>query len=196
MELAVPLLAALLAAQPPAPAPRQDPPKSVSGTGLLVVGGVSKALGFAGGITGVVLGGSPGAFVTLVSTVPSALGGGTMVAGAWLRGRHQAAYRVDDLGRRVRPARITGWTLVGIGAAMLVGGAVAYAVWPYYPAVDEGAAARYPGAFAAVGAIYSVGPLLIGSGASAVAWSSSYARQRAGPRVVVEPTLGGLRLRF
>jgi hypothetical protein len=75
---------------------------------------------------------------------------------------------------------------------MLVGSSIALLAWPFEPAFDDGAAARYPRAFATVGSIYVLAPLLIGAGSSTVTWAYSYSRFR----VEIQPTLGGLRLRF
>jgi len=88
-----------------------------------------------------------------------------------------------------------GWSLVGGGAALFVGSGVALALWPFGPTYDDGAPALHPGAFAAVGSLFVLAPLLIGAGSSAVTWSSAHADARA-RRVELRPTVGGLSLRF
>lgn len=161
----------------------------------MAVGGSFKLLGLGAGITGIALGGSPGMLLTTGSLLPSAIGGGLLVTGSWLRARHQGWYDDRDYGHRVRSARRVGWALVGSGAALLVGSSVAFAVWPFGPMVEEGAPALYPRAFMAVGSLFVLAPLLIGAGSSAVTWSSTYPGWRA-RKLEIQPTVGGLSVRF
>jgi hypothetical protein len=183
----------------PIPEPVLGPPKRwANGSGLLAVGGTLEVLSLGAGISGIVLGGSPGLVLTAWSTLPSALGGGLLVTGSWLRGRHHAWYEepgAPDKLQRVRTARRVGWPLFGVGLGLLAGSSIALALWPFESCVDEGCAARHPAAFATVESAFVLAPLLISAGASALSWSASYSRAR-GHRFVLQPSLGGLRLRF
>jgi len=135
------------------------PKRSTTGTGLLAVGGSLKVLGLGVGISGIALGrGGPAVLLLLVSIVPSTLGGGLLVTGSWLRGRHQGWDATRDLSLRARSARRVGWPSFGVGLGLLVGTGVAI-------------------------------------GASALTWSTTYGRAR-GYRLELQPTAGGLRLRF
>jgi hypothetical protein len=179
--------------------PRHERPPSrwFNGSGAMAIGGTLQVLSLASGITGVSLRGAAAMALTVWSTVPLAAGGGLVVTGAWLRGRHQGWHDPRDLLARVRTTRRVGWSLMGVGLGLVVGSAVALALWPNdsYCATDEGCAARYPGARIAVESGLLLGPLMASSGASALVWGMSYAKARS-RRVEVTPTLGGLSMRF
>lgn len=162
----------------------------------MVLGGTLQVLGLGGGITGAFLGGTPGRFIVMISTVPTAAGGGLVMMGAALRGRYQAWYDPRDLLARARTARRVGWSLMGVGLGLFVGSGIAVLAWPLESnCADEGCGLRYPKAFVAVGSGFLLGQLMISSSASALAWSFSYSEARA-RRVELTPTLGGLSMRF
>jgi hypothetical protein len=179
--------------------PRHERPPSrwFNGSGLMATGGMVQVLSLAGGIAGVSLRGAPGMLLTVWSTVPLAAGGGLVITGAWLRGRHQGWHDPRDLLARVRTTRRVGWSLMGVGLGLVVGSAVALLVWPSPPdcTIDEGCAARYPGARIAVESGLLLGPLMASSGSSALLWGVSYSKGRS-RRIELTPTLGGLSMRF
>jgi hypothetical protein len=179
-------------------APRHERPPShwLNGSGAMTTGGVIQALSLAGGITGISLRGAPGMALTVWSTVPLAAGGGLVITGAWLRGRHQGWNDPRDLLARVRTTRRAGWSLMGLGLGLVVGSAVALLVLPSpYCAADEGCGARYPWPRIVVESGLLLGSLMASSGSGALLWGLSYSEARS-RRVELTPTLGGLSLRF
>lgn len=165
---------------------------------MLAVGGTVKLLSLGAGITGLALGpGGPADLLTVWSVLPSSvIGGSLIVTGAWMRGRHDAWYGPDALAR-VRTTKTIGWSLIGSGATLLAGSSLAIALWPLGTMYDDGSAVLYPKAYITVGVVYLIAPLLIGAGSGAVTWSASYSRSRAHKlQVQVQPTVGGLSLRF
>jgi hypothetical protein len=190
------LLAALTLAGPPVePSPEAKPFSHWwNGTGMMAIGGTLKGLGFAAGVWGIVT--DNPVPLAVLSIAPSWVGGNMMVIGAWMWGRHQAAYRAEDLSFRVRPARRIGWSLAGLGGAAMVGATIGLTLMPFYgdPHSSFGGP-LYPGLYAASNITFVTAPLLIGVGASALTWSDTYSRART-PRVEIQPTAGGLSVRF
>lgn len=189
--LSLALIAALWLGPPEAP----GPPRWANGTGSMAVGATMQALSLGGGIAGVALGGSWGRGLTLFSALPSAVGGGMVITGAWLHGRQQGWYDARDLRVRTRTARRVGWSLFGVGLGLFAGGGAALLAWPLERPCFEGCAARYPEAMAVVGSGFLLGQLMVTSGSSAVAWSFAYSKARA-RRVEFTPTIGGMSMRF
>lgn len=107
--------------------------------------------------------------LTGYSTLPSAIGGGLLVTGSWLRARHQGWYGERDDLHRVRTARRVGWPLFGVGLGLLAGSGVAIGVWPFPSCVNDGCSPRHPGAYVTVESVFMLAPLLISAGASALA---------------------------
>ena len=170
----------------------------VKGTGLFVVGSTLKLSSFALAITGVALGGSPGLLLTVTTTAPSVVGGGLLLTGAWLRGRADAHGEVNAsdgyvFRERARRARRVGWPLFGVGLGLQLGTSIALAAWPFGPSYDDGAPALYPVAFAAVGSVFALAPLLIGAGSSALAWAETFEKA---DNYAIKPTISGVMIQF
>jgi hypothetical protein len=156
------------------------------------------AIGTAAGLAGVGIGGHIAPYVLLPSaSAPLAVGMAMMFAGAGLRGRWEAWYVEDDKRSQARTARRVGWTLVGVGSALAVGGALALSFWPRESCTPRHGPCRPQafGGYLATAVGVGLTPPMFAGGGVAATWGESYRTWR-NRRVRLYPGGGGFTLRF